>query len=288
MKTQNTPTPLRSALLGISLVATLPCLSQATVIYSEDFESYTAGSAIQQLNVDPESHWLYSTNKNDVSFTAQDDATDIFSSSSNQYGVISDTSTTNNQSISIATTKFAATETGSLTFDFYDSSQSLFNGEGFLLRIGPDSGNGGTAFGLWIQNGTIYSATGAGSWQSTSLSSYTLNTAHNLNIVFNNSSDAVGYEGDTIDSNTMNIYLDGVLIGDNLGGSGGSVGSAIELLNFTSITSSEPADDFAGTIYLDNITVDNSIPESSSSALLIGLGATLFALVQRRRKALAQ
>ncbi|QYY36048.1 PEP-CTERM sorting domain-containing protein [Ruficoccus sp. ZRK36] len=279
---------LTALMISAGFAGCLPLTSSAEVLYFENFESYTPGSTITTASA----YWSSDYTGNDIYFEARDDSSDLFGSSGNQYGYLADTSVTNNQSFSEAITPFTGTQTGQLDFSFYDPSGDLFNGQGFLVRIGSGNGNKKTSFGLFVMDGELVWASGNGVWLNTSqTTTYAMDTANTVSVVFNNSNDPLTYGDQTVASHCMDVYLNGVLVGDDWGGAGEDpTGTAIANVNFTAKSQESSATDFAGTIYLDDIRVDSSIniPEPSSSAMLFAsLGGALFVLIKRLRRARA-
>ncbi|QYY35022.1 PEP-CTERM sorting domain-containing protein [Ruficoccus sp. ZRK36] len=282
MKTSNSK--LTPILFSASILAgALPLTSSAEVLYFENFESYTPGSAITSASP----YWSSTTNTNDVYFEAHDSG-DYFGAD-NQYGYIADTSVTNNQNMSDATSSFTGTYTGQIDLDFYDASDDLFNGAGFILRFGTGDGNTKTSFGIYIQNGEIMKAYGQYVTRDPATAvTYDMDTANTLSIVFNNTDESMIYAGGSIAAYSMDVYLNGVQIAHDWGTAGEDpAGSLIQMVNFNAKRSANSESDFAGTLYLDNLKVssDISIPEPSSSYMLIaGLAGMLIALRKRLLK----
>ncbi|QYY37243.1 PEP-CTERM sorting domain-containing protein [Ruficoccus sp. ZRK36] len=251
----------------VCLLATC-ALAQADVIFTDDFTEYTAGELIPTGG---DNLWSGTLPVGELTFTAEDDTEHYFSAGSNKYAVMSVATTVDNANVLVTTGIFDTTYTGQMTFSFYDPSSATHDGTGWLLRLGASAGNGSSAFGVYIKNGTLILAAGSSlNASGGTISTYTMDTAHELSIVFNNSNSSLTYAGGTVASGTMDIYLDGERIGDDLAGSGGAgVDSVISNFNFTAKTWNST---FESTLYVDDFNVDTSIsiPEPSSSGLIFG------------------
>ncbi|MGE9293305.1 MAG: hypothetical protein ACQKBW_06810 [Puniceicoccales bacterium] len=256
----------------------------ATVIFSEDFEEYTAGSEIAAgsglnwLEVKPRG-----TGTNTMTFDAEEDTSHLFSTEYNQYGLMFANAVTVNNAVR-SNVFSSGTLSGQMSFTFYDPSSATHSGDGWSLRISNASaGNGATAFGIFIKNGGLYLSYSTDvACSATPFASYDMDAANELVIVFNNQNTSMTYSGGTIVAGSMDIYLNGVLVGDDLGKAGGvPVGENIRSFNFTDKTSTA----FSGTLYLDDIIVDDSIsiPELSESSLFMGI-IPLVLLAFRRRQ----
>ncbi|QYY36764.1 hypothetical protein [Ruficoccus sp. ZRK36] len=263
------------------LLAATGTLSAANLFF-DNFDSYPAGDAIP---AGTGQNW--SEVKTSVSFTAETDSSHIFSESSNQYALMQATAATTN--VYVASKYFSGTLTGEVSMKFYDNSEDAFAGNGWSLRIGNSGGNSGTAFGVFIENGQIIrSANTSVSSGGGTITSYSFDTVNDLNIVFNNSEDVLTYSGGSVASGKMDVYLNGVLVGNDLDGCGESniadteVEATIRVINFTAKVGTE--NPFTSTLYLDEISVDSeaSIPEPAESGICIGLGILALAWLRRR------
>jgi hypothetical protein len=286
---------LLACFIGLSLTAATS--SYATVLFSENFDSYTSGVTPTAAN---SAKWL--TSYNQTSVAADIVQTDINnylgSGTTNKVVQISQLSAnaSNAQLASTTTTSFGTT--GQLSFDFtiplsteispasnaYNSTNGL---DGIILRMGTAAGNGTSAFGLLIRsNGLVALSDGTFNTPTTlTNASLSLTTKYNLTIVYNNSSSLLTYTGGSVAATSMDVYLNGVLVGDDLT-HGGSVAAdtALSSFSFTNKSTSNVL-----SLYVDNILVTDTItagaiPEPSTVAVLAGLGSLTVALVVRRNR----
>ncbi|QYY35339.1 PEP-CTERM sorting domain-containing protein [Ruficoccus sp. ZRK36] len=259
-------------LIGMSAIATT---ASAATFFSDDFEEYTAGAAIP---LGSEEIWREAKVVGEVVFDAENDTGHYFSSESNKYAVLSQVDGTG-QGLASAT-GFSGTTTGQMNFSFYDPSSDTSD---WLMRISGNAwgGNGNTLWGLFMQNGTLYVGSGQYVSPGAQIGTYQQDTAYTISIVFNNSDSTLNYDGGSVASQMMDVYLNGELIGDDLASTGNiGTGTTVQNINFASKVNSP------GTIYLDDISLDSniSIPEPSTmSALAVGLGIMCLAIGRRMK-----
>ncbi len=255
-------------------------MSHAAILFSEDFNEYTAGEPIP---TGTDQTWTIRTEN--TTFEAIDDTSHIFSPSGNQYGQL-DFDAASGAADPLASTNSSAfsegSMTGKLSISFCTPEAQSTSGYGFLLRIGNAAGNSGTAFAMYIlKNGQLRPSTTDGG-MGYSFATYSLGVANQLEIVFNNSNDSVSYEGGTVASRTMDVYLNGSLVADDItSGTGGlALESNITNINFSAKTYAEA---FTGTMYLNKVEL-STIPESSASsnAIAIALIAALSLFIRHR------
>ncbi|MDR1283165.1 MAG: cell wall anchor protein [Opitutaceae bacterium] len=261
MKT-NSPFSTRApvALLALVLSPILFTAARATIVFADDFNDLT--------------NWTKSTTLTADSVT---DTTALFKEGTdNKYlklVFVAESGITHSFNTTLAGTGLGTT--GQISFDFYDP-QAGGNGNGVLLRIGTGNSNDGTAFGLALRRGALLMANGGNVGISTQITTYSYKAPHTLTVVFNNSASSIKY-GDgnyTLAGSTLDVWLDGVLVGAGIASvSNGkvAVGSNIRAINFSDKSG------YNGTLYIDNfeartdITIGAAVPEPATSALLAGL-----------------
>ncbi|QYY35231.1 hypothetical protein [Ruficoccus sp. ZRK36] len=260
----------------------------ATVLYEDDFDSYTVGDPVSDGG-----KWGTPQTAPYVTFTVADDSTHIFSPGANQYGVLEADNTSDNVVASI--TNSNGTTTGQIDLTFYDPSSATHSGSGWSMRIGTNAGNSVTAFGVFIQDGDLILSTGTGvEPKGGTITTYAMDTVNTLSIVFNNDNGSLDYNGGNVASGKMDVWLNGVLVGNDLEGSGkktigyvdpetGVLGpTELKNINFTAKPQSEP---FTSTLYIDELSLNDSIsiPEPAETAAGIGLGVLVLTVLYRRK-----
>lgn len=274
-------------LLLVILSLSCPRTLLASVLYSEDFEGYTVDACVPTGASAKWSTYFLATAQ------ATDNGTDLLGrvktgpafGVNSKYLMLQDTNATTGMSLASSTSTNFGT-TGQLSMSFYSPSGMVNQGDGWLLRLGTIYNNSSTAFGLFIENGSIYAATTSNITQAASaLATYSLDTANTLSIVYNNSTSLLTYDGGTVASGKMDVWLNGSLVGNDLAGIGNlAIGTALANFNFTAKAAAGPIPDFEGTLYVDNIEVNSiaTIPEPRT-AILAGMALIGLLLVHRRQ-----
>ncbi|QYY35063.1 hypothetical protein [Ruficoccus sp. ZRK36] len=291
---------MNNTLKTLALVASFlpPLAGSAAVMFEDDFNEYANG--LEMIGASG-TQWGASANSQTESplldvFTVLEDSNDYFGAgTSNKYVEMAVTSTISQYSIVMSAHDFSETSvTGQVSFKFYDPTDASSIGSGWALRIGDGyAGNGNTCFGIILNEGVLSAGSGTGVNKGVTLTNYSMDTAHTVTIVYNNSASSFDYSSKSVASKTMDVYLDGILIGDDVAGSGGHGVSTdpiedpltydnISNINFTSKSYS----DFQDTLNIDDVIVstDISIPEPSTSAFLIGISVLLVTFLRRRLK----
>lgn len=269
-------------LLASLLVGVTPALA-ATLVMSENYDSYTPGVLPGAGGND---------NGTDLFTRVEVDSGNLFGGgTSNQYLRIADTSNTNSaNTYGLVLSTATLGQVGTISLNFYDPAVSGEQGTGgWLLRWGTGNGNSVTAFGLFINNGTLRIATGGGVNPSTSaFATYSLDTLHSLKIVFNSSASSIDDAGHTLEAGRMDVWLNGSIAGSSLTGAGTLAGGVNEIanVNITRKVSTDSAVDFVGTLNIDDWALYSgvvAIPEPSAATILSGGLILGFCLLHRRR-----
>lgn len=282
-------------LLPLSLICLLCAVSvaSAATVFNENFDSYTAGA---QLPVGLSSggfKWASAAAVNRT--TAFEDVT----TDTNNYFALG----TSNQYLRLAILNGATTSDvkpaatindvtvgtiGQVSLNFYDPSNVDFTGRGFLLRVGTGNSNGTTAFGLYFRNGALYYGTGSSvNLSASSIATYTLDTLYSLSIVYNNTNGSYTYGSQTLNSGTMDIWLNGVLAASGVASTGNvTLGTSLDNLNFTVNGSTLMLDE----LLVDNITMSDTIavPEPRGLALAMTAGMAVMGWQRLRKKSVRQ
>lgn len=184
------------------------------------------------------------------------------------------------QSLSLGTT-------GQIAFDFYEPVVDGATGAGIILRLGTNTGNGGTAFAVSLRRGGLFAANlpSVGVDTANPIATYSQLSRHTLTVVFNNTASSISYGNDnyTLAGSQIDVWLDGARVGSGLAAVAGNslTGSNITTINFTDKAGT------ASTLYLDNfeartdITIGTTVPEPATEATLAGLLALAGTLVLR-------
>ncbi|QYY34339.1 hypothetical protein [Ruficoccus sp. ZRK36] len=275
----------KKLILPTALMLSIGAFTQAnaTVMFEESFDEYTAGQTIPHGT--PTDNWNGVSSV--ITFDAENDSSQIFPGTDNKYALLSGSNIASQAVIS--TNTFANTSTtGQMSFDFYTPESSSWSSSDYLiLRVGTSSSNSSTAFALLINKGVIYSSAETYVGKGDELATYSTDTVNSLTIVFNNSSSELDYSGQTIAAGTIDVYLNNQLIGQDIPNNSGGLAqdTPIGMFNFN------PKAGFSGEIYLDNIEVNSaiSIPESSTAGwlALVILPITIATLRKRYSKSQA-
>lgn len=288
-----------SKLLIVITAAFAAALSHAAPVITESFDSYGTGvistGPSPQIWATPGTGAGTVDNGTNLTSRITTDTGNLFGKgTSNKFLQLSDTSNANTtDNFNLAINPKTIGEIGTVSFDFYSPTTAGSQGEGFLLRIGAAVGNGGTTFGLFINNGQIRAATaGSVNPASSSLATYALNTAQSLTIIFNSSASTLVYADRSLAAGKMDVYLNGSIVGTALDGAGGLAGQQTtnQVVGFTRKSNANTASDFVGTLNIDNFNTYSgvelsAIPEPSTMAAIVGAFTLLGAVVMRRRKA---
>lgn len=252
---------------------------QATALMSDDFNSYATGV------LPTGAKWL-TVGDNGTTQLARvtTDANNHFQQgTSNQYLTLSYTVPT--ATVATITDVSPKTLIGQVSFNFYDIQDASPSGSGYFLRIGNSNANGNTAFAIGMKEGSIYLATGAGiSPAATPFVTYSMGTLNSISIVFNNAS-ATSYDygtGLSVAAGTMDVWLNNVLVGDNLSyaASGLALDTLLDNINFTAKGTT-----FNNSMEIDDVIFSNTatIPEPHSQSYFL-LGAALCGFWQMLRR----
>lgn len=276
-----------------SAIALLAVLSSASLvhsaeIFSESFDSYNVGVLPNNWN-NTSYKWQKATDDGNTLFArVVQDTEDLFGTGTgNRYLRLVDT-TSGDPVCGLEMRKTDIGQAGYLSFDFYQPEFTGTAGDGWMLRIGTDSSNASTVFGLFLNNGKLFRAAGTsvgtGTWGE--IGSYDLKKLNTIKVVFNSSANAITYDGRTLASGTMDVWIGGTLIRSGVAASGGlgdgwngSAPQTISAFNFYTKSNA------AGEIFIDNISFGtlSNIPEPQTVALLSGLGILGLALVMQHR-----
>jgi hypothetical protein len=247
-------------------------------VFSSNFDAYAVGVLPVSYATDSwspqKSPQVIDDDKTLYSRVVQDSDNLFLRGANNHYLLVADTSTANgtpaygafNYVLSTAANAFAGSEVGRLSFDFYEPAVKGAQGNGWLLRLGNGwAGNPSTVFALTVGQGKILQVIQAYNKPEFSLATYEPAKPHTLVIVFNASAAAIVYDGITLPSGTMDVWLDDKHVGKGIPGSGGKghdwTGAAPQVItnfNFTrSQASADPAQDFVGKLFIDDVSLLN-------------------------------
>lgn len=235
-------------------------LLHAEVFFSEDFSNYEPGV----LPETKASLWQPRKNsENDNGKTlfsrVEADTEKLFGSDpANRYLRLTNSGAGPNMIHNVGVVGRAFGSLGKISFKFYTPSQPASSGRGYIFRFGTNMSNDFTAFALGIQNGGLYGTSSPSILvDSSPFAKYELDHPHALVIIYNTTASDVTYDTDKIISpNTMDVWLDGKLVGKGLHRSGGLAEEANTSLKSFSFTEK---DKFTGTLLVDDILIDNDL-----------------------------
>ncbi|WP_043581989.1 hypothetical protein [Geminisphaera colitermitum] len=290
--------------------------AHAADVFYQDFDSYTAGAAL------PRAYSGANTFNTESSGDVHDginyftnivqDTTNLFGrGTTNQYLRYEDTNALGGNLMRLSTgTNRISTQVGTLSFDFVIPSAGTRTGWGIYLGNGwPGSGN--SVFGMLLRfnDKGIYAFQNKGASLATAPMSedayYTFGTAATLSIVFNSSPTAITYDGYTLASGAMDVWLGTTRIGQGIPAAGGKgqpdpdgwvpgsrVGAtAIDINNIN--ISFNYGNEFTGALLIDNFKITDTaiapsaVPEPASAALFGGIGILVTTLVWKRHRAMS-
>ncbi|QYY35060.1 hypothetical protein [Ruficoccus sp. ZRK36] len=282
--------------LALSAGLLTPILGSAAVLFEDNFNEYANGLELigatdTEWNAQASENPTFGTGSLPDTFTVVEDTGNLFGSgTSNKFMDMAVTQTVERYNISVSSNSFTeSTLTGQIDFRFVDPTDAASVGYGWALRIGYGLGNTKTSFSLVLNEGNLHAGVGASIGNGDVLSTYSMDTAYAVTIVFNNSADSMSYAGGSVASKTMDVYLDGVLIGDDVPGSGGD-GVSEDPVTYSNIANvnfaAKSYSSFQDALYIDDMKVssDISIPEPASSSVLAGIGILMLSFLWRRFK----
>jgi hypothetical protein len=294
---------MKKTSIVLSLLLICPAFTHAALVFENNFNTYTAGDVLVRAATGANvfnNQTGVADNDTDLFTRVVQDTGNIFGAgTSNNYLRLADTANTNGGTtfarLSTGNNRFSS-EIGTLSFDFNipTGGQSI----GWALFLGNGSpGSANTVFGLYLRfNGTIVANTGVSTVGATVLGTYTPSVSNTLTVVFNSSISSVSYDGHTLASGTMDLWLGSTLIASGVAASGtkgnawdGTTAQSINNVNVAgSFVNGNPASDFMGELNIDNFVINNTalapIPEPSSVALLGAASALVAAFVCKRRR----
>lgn len=253
--------------LLLTLVAITTIARGQTVLFSDDFQSYTPDAPL----TGPE--WSAITTATDATLNVVLDDGDPLSPA-NSFGMGTDNQilqikdTTSSGNIRMDATGLSY-QVATLSFYYYESS--AVNGTKLRLTFGESSNtNANWAFQATFNGGVL------SDFDNTFTASYSQDTLHRVDMVVNTSTSSVSYnEGsDSVASLTFDIWIDGELKGDNIAVVSGTT---VYTTGGTDMTTFRFVTDFSGLsreAYIDNVflfdgaDINHSIPEPGHTALL--------------------
>ncbi|EIP98218.1 hypothetical protein OpiT1DRAFT_02670 [Opitutaceae bacterium TAV1] len=279
--------------LILTLVSLLGAASAcATVVFTDNFDAYATGSQTSNAN------WKNPTVTTGQTITIENDSTNYFdASATNKY--LSLVSGVTGTAPAAATTVFGAQKVATMTlsFDFRQPAVANAEGTGWMVRIlsqnAGSTSNANTAFAFFIQNGALYAASNEDTVNiGAKITDFSLETTHSISVIFNYTATILTY-GDndqySLAAGKMDVWLDGSLVGTALAGSGGKRADGGNKQTYVNIVDFTAKPNFIGSLYVDNLTIDNTaiapaaVPEPAALTLLVGAVILAFATLRRWR-----
>ncbi|MBC2596142.1 hypothetical protein H5P28_17885 [Ruficoccus amylovorans] len=206
-------------ILGLSCL-TLTSLSGATTELFENFDSATPDTSLGEPWV------LHQADDPKLEYLVKADTQNLFGKGEgNNFLYLRDGGSQANIQLHAVIKPYGFGYSGQVEFTFYDPGISSVtkNANGLQLRLSTSDnnpGNSSTAFMIFLTNGAIYTnrPDSADINKTSRLGEYAMHQPHSLILVFNNGTSAVSYDKDrrTLESGTMDVWLDGVLIASGI------------------------------------------------------------------------
>lgn len=260
--------PSKHTLLSIAFTLGAAASAQAAVLFADDFESDTANSSLGTSN------WGTVTAGSGF-VTVRDETTATPFGDPNQYLRMSaDTGSSQIQVLSPYFTAASGAVT-TLSFDFYEPSAGGNNDAMHFGYAFADLNAGGSRLRLQFNNGVISGVSGGTS------TSYNMDAAYTIHLVFNDTASAINYTGGTVAANTAHVWFETLGSGSFVfAGNAAALNSSGEdsyAIGFRTFNTNRQE------VWVDNVSLVEgaaAIPEPSVG--LLGLGALLFAMRRRR------
>ncbi len=246
-----------------------------TVLFSENFESYAPDS-----DLTAGANWSYVNTGTDTLLQVVEDngstlspADSFGQGTSNHILHMLDNSTSAETRMDSSALSF---QVATLSFLYYETSD--FSNTKYRVSFGKSSNNStDRAFQINFQGGVLSYSSGAAT------AAYTVDALHKVDIVVNTSASPVSYNGDSasVASLTADVWVDGVLVFDNISHEGSTYDSPNTMTHFRYTT------DFSGAsreAYIDDIILYDGavIPEPEDVALLFSGATGVIALLLRK------
>lgn len=292
----------RVSCLGLMLLG--PLFAIADIVRQDDFQSYVAGNNMTAgSSGDGYTFQVVSNNPtNGITTPVVSDTGNLFGhGADNNYLTLADTKTYydsgNPRHYRLGSADYNMGKTGSVTLNFHEPANSTATpaqgDQGWALYFGCyNTEIASAAFGIHLQQGTLYATTGTGLERGTAIGSYSMDTTHSLALVFNKSGAVVDDNGNTLSTGKMDVWLDGRLI-TSVAGTGAQAATGTDISRFSIGVTSEYADtdkNFMGTLYIDDLVLHNSVaviaavPEPAAVALILGALAVAGVWTARKRR----
>lgn len=263
------PVPILATAIGM-----LGLSAHGAVLFSDDFESYTAGNNIGT------SVWTEAAGVSTY-MTARDESTSTTFGTPNQYAQLADVGGGSNQFLRLlsSTEIDAANALTTLSFDFYEPT----GGGDSVMRFGY-AGNDGTRYDLnggggrlvsTLNNGTIGGVSGGSN-------TYSLDTAYSMYMIFNDTNASVSYAGGSIAAFTAALWLEELGTGSFVFAGSASASNSQDLGGYRIGFRTFNAE--VQTLLVDNVSLFEGAPSAIPEPTTTLLGALgMLALLRRRR-----
>jgi len=281
------------SILGLLVVTSLSAVN-ADTIFEETFNTYEKD---QLLPAGAGTPWYGAPSTSGFGTYVRQDTQGYFGhGTTNRYLEASATNSVRNNGYFLSSNALPISgnlgTVGQISFQIYQPGAFTDTMGAFFDLTSGVGGNANLTWGISFSNGKIYLVQGSAAViGGPVLATYDYQKAYTITLAFNNSLEDISYDGHTLESGGLDLWIDGELVAGNLARyvseTRPPLGAAIDSFNLK-LRPADPlvsTETYSATIYIDSIKAENqiSIPEPSLAGLAAAAAAALLLLRKGRR-----